>query len=202
MFLLSCSHRSPFEGIVEYRTSVAGEGMQALDSLLQARNTGFTLYQTKNKIRIDYEEGHLSESMIMDYGKDSVFFLFHSDSTYTSAPLIPPPQNLPSNLKQEPTSERQTIAQYSCEGQKVSYKLRESDRVVKFWEAKDLAIPHEYSDKMPLLPPGTQVNGMPLRLEISASGQPFTVVHQAISVQQKTLDENIFVVPLSYRKIQ
>ncbi|MCS6895732.1 MAG: DUF4412 domain-containing protein [Bacteroidia bacterium] len=198
--LISCGRNASFEGQIDYQTSISGEKTQLLDSLLKAQNAGFTLYYKKDKVRIDHRGGQSEETMIMDYTRDSIFFISHADSSYVGFPLPPDSESMLPELKQEQVAESRTIAGYNCEARKVSYKAQESERTIKFWEAKDLRVPEQNAEKVPILPRGVSVKGIPLRLEASSSGDPFKIIHQAVSVQPKSLDEALFVIPLNYKK--
>lgn len=198
LLLLGACSSGPFEGRIQYQTSLTGEAAQVLEPLLRAQNPGFTLYQKGDKMRLE----HQTETIIVDYARDSAYVLFPRDSSYLAFPLRGGNGDTLPGLTEEPLPEKRDIAGYTCSARKVQYTAGDRRYTLTFWEAPELQPSPEAVDKVPILPRGIRAGGMPLRLESSISDQPFTLIHEAVQVEKKALDDHLFIVPLDYKKAE
>ncbi|MCS7153683.1 MAG: hypothetical protein NZ989_07035 [Bacteroidia bacterium] len=193
LVLVACDR--PFEGSIRYEVSVQGEAAPSLEPFLSGQELGFTLYQRGDKVRIERS----TEVVLVDYAQDSFFVISPRDSSYWAFALSSGQDSLP-GLTVSDLSQKRIIAGYECKGKRVEYVADGRRYSTTYWEALALKPSAPCREQMPILPRGVKVEGFPLRLEIAMSELPFTLIHEAVEVQAKKLNDELFAVPLSFRR--
>ncbi|MCX8113208.1 MAG: hypothetical protein N3E49_08480 [Bacteroidia bacterium] len=192
IFFSACS--DSFEGSIRYETSLSGEGAEILEPLLRAQRLGFILYQKGDHLRVEYPD----RIIIVRYDQDSAFVIFPQDSSFIGFELSRG-DSLPT-LSMQALPEKRQIVGYDCIAKRVEYAADGKSYALTFWEAPALRPSMLAREKLPILPLGVRIEGFPLRLESSILGQSLTFIYEAVWVDRKRLSDDLFIVPLDFRK--
>ncbi|GIV25041.1 MAG: hypothetical protein KatS3mg026_0733 [Bacteroidia bacterium] len=184
-----------FEGKIVYKASLTGPNAEMLAPLLRDQQASFSAYHKGDYIRLEEP----NRTVLVDYRQDSITFLSPSSRQYYKASLdkMRKDQKPLKNIQQ--IAEEREILGHVCTGYRV---IGERGDTVIYWEAKDLGLSSKASQSYLLAPPGLDLKGVLLGLEVPIPGTPLRLVQEAEQIEPKELDESLFQVPTGYTRIE